>query len=193
MIKSLPLLALLGALLAGCDAPGKVEQGRVVAFDAEKRIVTLIRDTRADADHPDYSQLPPQQFRLPDDPKDTGPLPRAGLRLRLDSIGQRIVYFDPASQSFREIAYTPVAHIEGVAPNDVRLKGRQFPEFDAERQQLTLYSARQKLLETLRLPESARELPATTWAAGDEVRIYYKEAGQALRFMNITQTDIFKK
>jgi len=36
-------------------------------------------------------------------------------------------------------------------------------------------------------------MPENTWDAGDEVRIYYKEAGKALRFMNISKTDIFKK
>ena len=39
------------------------------------------------------------------------------------------------------------------------------------------------------------EPAAETWEAGDEVRIYYKPNAkhQALRFMNITQTNIFKK
>ena len=36
-------------------------------------------------------------------------------------------------------------------------------------------------------------LPEATWDAGDEVRIYYKEEGKSLRFMNVSQTDIFKK
>ena len=35
--------------------------------------------------------------------------------------------------------------------------------------------------------------PDETWDAGDEARVYYKEEGKALRFMNISKTNIFKK
>ena len=30
-------------------------------------------------------------------------------------------------------------------------------------------------------------------AAGDDVRIYYKESGKALRFMNVFKTDITRR
>ena len=50
-----------------------------------------------------------------------------------------------------------------------------------------------ELLVTFSVPEEYLALPANTWEAGDEVRIYYKEPGKAARFMNITKTDIFKK
>ena len=58
---------------------------------------------------------------------------------------------------------------------------------------MTIYSSRQKIYEIISLPEEYFALPESTWDAGDEVRIYYKEEGKSLRFMNISQTDIFKK
>lgn len=180
-------------LLAGCQEPGQVEQGRVVAFDPEKRQVSIIHDTRGDAAHPEYTQLPPITYTLPDDPQDTGPLPRAGRRMKLDIEKQQIVYFDPDSVAFKTIDYEKIERRTGVGPNDPLVKGKKFPQLDSETKTLTLYSSRQKILETLRLPETAQALPGVTWEAGDEVRIYYREAGKALRFMNITQTDIFKK
>ena len=44
-------------------------------------------------------------------------------------------------------------------------------------------------------PAEYLELPPSTWEAGDECRIYYKENAkhQALRFMNVSKTNIFKK
>jgi hypothetical protein len=64
---------------------------------------------------------------------------------------------------------------------------------DKQKKTVTIYSTRQKILETISLPEEYFALPDSTWDAGDEVRIYYKQDGKSLRFMNITQTDIFKK
>jgi hypothetical protein len=43
------------------------------------------------------------------------------------------------------------------------------------------------------VPDEYFMLPVDTWDNGDEARIYYKEAGKAARYMNITKTDIFKK
>jgi hypothetical protein len=58
---------------------------------------------------------------------------------------------------------------------------------------VTIYSGRQKLYAVIALPEEYMDRPASTWDAGDEVRIYYKEPGKALRLMNVSKTDIFKK
>jgi hypothetical protein len=49
------------------------------------------------------------------------------------------------------------------------------------------------LLVTFNVPEEYFNFPEYTWDAGDEVRIYWKEKGKAIRFMNISKTDIFKK
>ena len=49
------------------------------------------------------------------------------------------------------------------------------------------------MLVTFSVPEEYMSWPDSTWDAGDEVRVYYKEDGKSLRFMNISKTDIFKK
>lgn len=90
------LFVVLALGLAACTESGKVVQGKVVGFDSEQRLVTIVGDDGSSA---------PVTYALPSDPKDVGPLP----------------------------------------------------------------------------------------TTGDMVRIYYKEDGKALRFMNVTRTDIYKK
>lgn len=188
------LVALPLAALFGCVEDGKVDQGRVVAFDAEKRLVTIIRDVKMDAVSPQYTHLPPLVYELPADPAETGPLPRVGRRLKLDAEKNQIVLFDPATQNFKRVDFTPVEKIMNVSPNDTRVKGKKFPIIDrGAKKTITIYSSRQRILETIQVGEEYLGLPDSTWEAGDEVRIYYKQGGKALRFMNITQTDLSKK
>jgi hypothetical protein len=52
---------------------------------------------------------------------------------------------------------------------------------------ITVYSRRQQILTTFTLPDKYFALPAYTWNAGDEVRIYYKEKGKIQRLINITK------
>jgi hypothetical protein len=181
------------ALLTGCTEGGKVDQGRVVAFDREKRLVTIIRDKKIDTLNPDYSHLPPLTYALPEDPNETGPLPKAGGRMKLDADKNQITIFDAKQQSFRTIDFVLVEKKTGVDRQDPLVKGKKFPVVDRAKQTVTIYSTRQKILETIKLPEEVLSWPESTWDAGDEVRVYYKEEGKSLRFMNITQTDIFKK
>lgn len=188
------LVALPLAALFGCAEDGKVDQGRVVAFDAEKRLVTIIRDVKMDTLNPEYTHLPPLVYELPADPAETGPLPRVGMRLKLDVEKNQIVLFDAATQNFKRVDFTPVEKIMNVSPDDARVKGKKFPIIDrGEKKNITIYSTRQRVLETVQVGEEYLGLPDSTWEAGDEVRIYYKEDGKSLRFMNITQTDLFKK
>lgn len=72
-------------------------------------------------------------------------------------------------------------------------KAKKFPVIDQEKRTITVYSGRQKMLCTFSVPDNYFAYPESTWDAGDEVRIYFKTAGQALRFMNVSKTDIFKK
>lgn len=188
LVVALPLVALFG-----CVDTGKVDQGRVVAFDKDKREVTLIRDKKIDALNPDYSYLPPLTYALPSDPDETGPLPKAGGRMKLDADKNQIVVFDAKTANFRTIDFKPIEKKTGVERRDPLVEGRKFPIVDKEKRTVTIYSSRQKILETISLPEEYFALPESTWEAGDEVRIYYKEEGKSLRFMNISQTDIFKK
>lgn len=180
----------LGGL--GCGEMGKVDQGRVIAFDNVKETVTFINDVKHDPANPDYSGAP-MTFALPKDPADRGEDPKAGKRMKLDAKTREIVIYDTGTQSMKKITYTLIDQKEKVGKDDPLVKGKKFPLVEKDKKAITIYSGRQKLLTTFSLPEEYFALPDDTWEAGDEVRVYYKEPGKALRFMNITRTDIFKK
>lgn len=193
------LLILPLALMVGCGEYGKVDQGRVIKLDKDKKTCTLIRDKNADAQSPDYSHLPPLVYTLPDNPEEMGPEPKAGLRMKLDTKTRQITIFDPASQSFKTIDYTLIDQKENVEKTDPLVydkaegKAKKFPVVDKEKKTISIYSGRQKMFVTFSLPEEYFSRPDHTWEAGDEVRIYYKQEGKALRFMNVSKTDIYKK
>ena len=189
----LTLLAILTVVLIwGCGEQGKVEQGRVIAFDKAAETVTFIVDIKHDTANPDYSGAP-LTFALPKDPMERGEDPKVGMRMKLDTKTKEIVIYDPASKSMKKINYTLIDQKENVAKNSPLVADKKFPIVDQDKKAITVYSGRQKLLVTFSVPEEYMALPANTWEAGDEVRIYYKEPGKAARFMNITKTDIFKK
>jgi len=189
----LTLLAILPVFVVfGCGELGKVDQGRVIAFDKDKETVTFIIDVKHDPANPDYSGAP-VTFELPKDPAERGEDPKFGKRMKLDAKAREIVIYDVATKGFKKIAYTLIDQKEGVGKDDPLVNGKKFPLVDKAKKTITLYSGRQKLLTTFSLPEEYFALPDDTWEAGDEVRIYYKEPGKCLRFMNITRTDIYKK
>jgi len=190
LVASLAATLVLGGL--GCGEMGKVDQGRVIAFDKDKETVTFIVDVKHDPGNPDYSGAP-LTFALPKDPMERGEDPKAGKRMKLDAKAREIVIYDIGTQGMKKITYTLIDQKEGVVKDDLLVKGKKFPLVDREKKAITIYSGRQKLLTTFSLPEEYFALPDDTWEAGDEVRVYYKEPGKALRFMNITRTDIFKK
>jgi hypothetical protein len=195
-IKFRHILVLAGLslfLVQGCGDLGKVDQGRVVEFDSAKGVVTFIRDLKADVGKPDYSHLPPVSYAIPKDPSEMGPEPRAGQRMKLDTKAREIVIFDKANQGFKKVNYTLIDQKEDVGRDSPLVTGKKFPLVDRAKKTITIYSGRQKLLTTFSVPDEYLELPDATWNAGDEVRVYYKEAGKALRLMNISQTDIFRK
>lgn len=186
------LPALLLILVCGCEL-GQVDQGRVIAFDPQKGIVTLIQDKRAEPGNPDYNTLPPHTYKIPEDPAEMGPVPVAGKRLKLDVQAKEIVIFDDATQNFKTIPFTIIDMRTGIGRDHPLVKGKTFPIIDREKKTITEYSSRQRLLITFTVADEYFNLPPETWEAGDEVRIYYKEPGKALRLMNITRTDIYKK
>jgi hypothetical protein len=190
LVASLAAALLLGVF--GCGEMGKVDQGRVIAFDKAKETVTFIVDIKHDTANPDYSGTP-LTFALPKDPMERGEDPKAGLRMKLDTKTREIIIYDPASQGIKKITYTLIDQKENVTKDSPLVAGKKFPMVDKEKKAITVYSGRQKLLVTFSVPEEYLALPANTWEAGDEVRVYYKEPGKAARFMNITRTDIFKK
>jgi hypothetical protein len=190
LVACLAATLVLGGL--GCGELGKVDQGRVIAFDNAKATVTFINDVKHDPANPDYSGAP-ITFALPKEPMDRGEDPKAGKRMKLDAKTREIVIYDAGTQSMKKITYTLIDQKEKVGKDDPLVKGKKFPLVEKDKKAITIYSGRQKLLTTFSLPEEYFALPDDTWEAGDEVRVYYKEPGKALRFMNITRTDIFKK
>jgi hypothetical protein len=203
MMKKFGLFFVVSAIssifVIACGKMGNVDQGRVVEFDAEKGIVKIIRDKNADPKNPEYCQLPPIVYEMPKDPSEIGALPKVGKRMKLDTEKKQIVIFDGETQNFKVIDYTPIDQKDNMAADDPLVydakaeKSKPFPVIDKEKKTITIYSKRQKILSTFSLPDEYFALPDNTWDAGDEVRIYYKEEGKARRFMNISQTDIFKK
>ena len=193
------LVALPLVFLFACADFGKVDQGRVVRYDKEKRIVTIIRDVKHDTMNPDYSHLPPFAYSLPTNPIETGPEPKAGGRMKLDTAKGQIIIFDPSAQDFKTIDIKVTEKRENVDRQDPLVydaaakAGKKFPVVDKDKKTVTLYSGRQKLFVVFTMPDEYFAMPDSTWDAGDEVRIYYKQEGKALRFMNVTRTDIFKK
>ncbi len=198
LTRLLAIVSLVG--IVGCSEKdfGKVDQGRTISFEPEKKTVTFIRDVSPDPAKPEYSFLPPVTYQLPKDPGETGPEPKAGLRMKLDTGRSQIVIFDPAAQNFKTIPYQLIDQKEGVEKDYPLVfdkatgQPKKFPIVDRGKKTITLYSSRQKTLTTFTVPEEYLGLPDLTWDSGDEVRVYYKEEGKALRFMNITKADLFK-
>jgi len=193
------LVALPMVLLLGCSEPGKVDQGRVIKYDAATKTMVFIRDKANDTQNPDYTYLPPITYVLPANPAEAGPEPKAGGRMKIDNKKNQIIIFDPSTQNFKTIDFVMVDYKENIDKNHPLVydkeadKAKKFPVIDKEKKTVTIYSGRQKTLSVIQLPEEYFALPDDTWDAGDEARVYYKEEGKALRFMNISKTNIFKK
>ena len=193
------MVAILTFGVLGCDEYGKVDQGRVIAFDKDKQTVTVIEDKNMDSQNPDYAILPPHTYTMPSDPAERGADPKVGLRMKIDAEAKIIKIFNPNTQLIEDLPITIVDAQKDIAKDhplvfDKDAKAaKKFPVVDNVKKAITIYSGRQKLLVTFSVPEEYFNFPEYTWDAGDEVRIYWKEKGKAIRFMNISKTDIFKK
>jgi hypothetical protein len=183
----------------GCDEYGKVDQGRVIAFDKDKQTVTVIEDKNMDSQNPDYAILPPHTYTMPTDPAERGADPKIGLRMKLDVDKKYIKIFNPNIQALEDLpieivdVHKDIAKDHPLVFDKAENKAKKFPVVDKEKKVITIYSGRQKMLATFTVPAEYFDFPEYTWDAGDEVRIYWKEKGKAIRFMNISKTDIFKK
>lgn len=187
------ILTALGSLmlLTGCGGFGKVNQGRVIHYDAAKGLVTLIGDSNyTQAGNPRYDVLPPVTVAIPEDPKQMGPAPAAGKLVRLDTGQKEAVIFDDASRQLKTISYTLVEQDDSVFSDDPRVVGESFPAVDRAKKTITVYSPKRKQLVTFSVPDEYFSLPEDTWEAGDEVRYYYKDPGRALRLMNVTRAQL---
>ncbi|MEA4856333.1 MAG: DUF4881 domain-containing protein [Solidesulfovibrio sp.] len=199
MLHKFLLAALPVVFLAGCVDYGKVDQGRTVAVDKDKKTVTIIRDKANDTNKPDYNYLPALTYSFPAVSAEMGPEPKAGLRMKLDADKAEVVLYDPQKKSFVTIPIQIVDKQEGIDASHPLVfdtatgKAKAFPAVDKDKKIVTIYSGRQKLLVSFIPPEEYVSLPASAWDSGDEIRVYYKEDGKALRLMNITKTNIFKR
>jgi hypothetical protein len=181
------------ALLAGCGNFGRVNQGKVVHYDRDKGVVTLIQDSNyTDPAKPKFDLLPAVTVRTPLDPHEMGPLPEAGNLLSLDLERKQIELYDPATRRIVAFEFRLLEQRANVSP-DARIPGVQFPAVDRQQKTVTLYLRPRQTLITCAVPDEFLALPEDTWKSGDEVRYYYKDPGQALRMMNVTRTDISKK
>lgn len=174
----------------------KVDQGRVVHFDQAKGIIKVILNKNADHLNPDYSSLPPMTYTLPAGSGAMGFIPKAGLRLKLDTKNNEIVIFDEANQKIKPIKYAVVNKKENIAQNNplVMEEGhlKKFPVIDRAKNIFSIYSERQRILTTFTLPTEYFSLPESTWAAGDDILIYYKEEGKTRKVTKVVKIDYTK-
>lgn len=178
--KTAVLAALVSALLlAGCSVTGKVEQGRVISYQPDTKQVTILAESETGK-----PTLPPVTVRAPEDADDMGPVPAAGRLTSVDAKGGRLVVYDAASQSLRDIPFTPIEQRKVSRP--------VAPQVDRAKKTITVYSPDDKTAFTFTASDDLLSMPADTWKVGDKVRYYYKEPGQALRMMNVTKTDLSK-
>lgn len=186
---ALAVMILLTAL--GCGEFGRVNQGRVIAFDGDSRVVTLIQDSNyMEPGKPRYDVLPPVTIRLPDDPSQMGPAPEAGKLVNLNTKNRTLAIFDAESRTLKTIEYALVERKANVLRNDPQVRGRRFPSVDRDNRRITVYLSRAREVITFSVSEEYLSLPDDTWKMGDEIRYYYKDPRTALRLMNITRTDI---
>jgi hypothetical protein len=186
-------IVMIAPLLIGCAELGDVDQGRVVAYDPAKKLVTIIQDKKAEPGRPDYNTLPPHAYTMPADEAEIGAVPKPGKRMNLDTKSNTITIFDAAANDFKKIPITVLDEQKDISRDNPKVKDQKFPMVDKDKKKITVYSGRQKILLTFSVPEEFFALPDDTWEAGDEVRIYFHKPGVAQRFMNISKTDIFKK
>ena len=203
--KILPLLLMIvGLSLAGCGEYGKVEQGRTVAFDSTTTppTVWIIQDSGIEEGNPHYDVLPAHPFVLPDDRAEIGALPFAALRVRLDVDGKVITMYNASTKQFDKLPFDIVKDDKDVSVrrrhplvwDATTRSAKKFPVINEAENSITIYSRRQSRLTTIKLSaEDFGKYKGDEWDAGDEVRMYYKEPGKALRFMNITKTDITRR
>lgn len=178
--------------LAACGDFGQVEQGRCVAYNPEKQTFTLVLDVNHDVNNPSYTGGV-IEYTMPADPEEIGPEPTPGGRVQINTEKSEIVIFRDGQLETVKVEFTDIQ--KNIKPNNPKVKGHKFPVIDKDNGTITEYSARLSEIVTFKVPAEYLDLPESTWEAGDECRIYYKENAkhQALRFMNVSKTNIFKK
>lgn len=98
----LSLCALICLALVGCGQEyGKVEQGRTVAYDKDKKVALVILDAGIDDKNPHYTVLPAHEFIMPRGPfGNWGRTQKPGLRIKLDVEKNIITMYNPQTKAF---------------------------------------------------------------------------------------------
>lgn len=164
---------------------GRVEQGRVIAYDRSRGIVTLVLDSNPGG-HPRYDRLPPVSVRIPQSRSEMGPEPVPGKLLEVQTSPCQLKFFDQSSQRIETVHCQLISRMEDVPATDPRVA--RLPEADPRQNTLTIYVPASAEILVVSVPQSYLALPAETWRFGDEVRYYFKQPDQALRMMNVTRT-----
>ncbi len=187
------LVLALSLCLAACDFDGGVEQGRCVAFNAQDKTLTLVEDTSLDQHNPHYSGAV-FTFKLPTDPIDMGPEPKPGDLLQINPDKKQVLIYNPQTNKIDTLTMD-LEIKKGINAKSPELKGKTFPIIDKENNTITVYSSRLGELITLKPTPEQMALPADSWKLGEEVRVAYRKSdkGQAIRVMNVTQTNIFTR
>ncbi len=176
-------ILLVGTVVFESYRLGSVNQGQVVAYDQASGLLTLIQDSNyRDPSHPRFDVFPAVTLSIPRDPDEMGAPPAPGLLLAIDREARKLMVFD--GSNVKAIPYTLVQE------TPQRGSCASFPRVDRAGKTVVICSPHDHLLITASLEEQYLALPDEHWKFGDEVRYYYKEPGQALRLMNVSQTDL---
>jgi len=204
MVSRIFALRVLACLaLAGCGDYGKVEQGRVVAYDKDKKEVTFLPNSEANpAKAPKYA-VPAKTFAIPADPQEMGKEPKGGmLRVNINVDKKIITMYNPKTQAFEDLSFELVENHQNVNVrrqnplvwDAATRKAKVFPQSDDAKKTVTVYSMRQQQLTVMKFADADyAKYKGDQWGAGDEIRIYYKVDKKASRLMNVTQTDIMRR
>ena len=186
ILMTLALAASMGLVACSGDYKHTVEQGRCVKFADDT--VTFVRDGNTDPRHAPVYENKVLTFKMPVDPKEKGPEPVPGSLISFNADKKEVAVF--INDSMQTVPVEVVNVQKGVPSHNSAVKDKKFPMVNKDKNEVTLYLNR--TLATLKIPGV---LPADEafWTAGDSVRVFFKEKGQALRYMNITKTNIFKK
>ena len=142
-----PVLLIAAAALmlgvAGCDTSkyGQVEQGKVIAFDEDAQLVTVVHDTNIDPSNPKYDKMPPVVFKLPANRKEIGPLPKFGQRLQLNLEEKKLEIYDAQKQTLVYIDIPDADVQKDIGKEHALVKDQSFPKIDSEKGTITVYSA----------------------------------------------------
>ena len=186
LMLSLVLAGSLGLVACQQDYGHTVEQGRCVAFDG--KTVSFVRDKNVNPKMGPVFDTAILKFTMPSDPKEIGPEPKIGNLVTFNADKATVTLY--TENGVQDVNVESVNVQKGVESHNSLVKGKTFPMIDSSKNEVTVYSM--KTLFTFKIPSGC---PADEkfWTTGDMVRVFSKDKKTALRFMNVTKTNIFKK